>query len=111
MPDNAKAETWRIEKLLPTMVEVQKINPRFMTASWLLGFASAQNGGVLRDVILEIAPNQHGGLPSARSLGVFLKKCVNVPCGGFVLRRYFSAQTRWRVLPDDAWWKPGSTWE
>jgi hypothetical protein len=110
MPDKKLVETWRFEKLFPALLEAQSVNSRFMTAGWIIGFAMSQNGERLRKALCDVLPPMRGTIPSPRSLGTFLSKCSDTPFNGMVLRRYFSTQTRWRLLDENAPWHPGAVW-
>ena len=64
----------------------------------LLTLADTPTGIELHDALTEHAPDKRGGLPSARVMGVLLRRHVDRVHGGCVLRRVSGSHTRWRVV-------------
>ena len=104
-------EEWRFEKIFPALLHAQTTTGMFLSATSILDFARTKEGESVKKVLEEVSPSKMGGLPTARVLGVFLRKFVDIPFRGMVLRRYFAARSKWRVLPESTPWHPGATWD
>jgi hypothetical protein len=95
--------TAELADLLAGIKAAQLGSTDWSTAQQLLVYAATPTGEDLRDALLEHAPDRHGGLPTARVMGMLLRRHVDRVHGGLVLRRYMAGNNaRWRVLDADS---------
>jgi hypothetical protein len=94
----ADRSTAELAALLEGISAAQTGRTDWMTAQELLLEAKTPTGTELNDALHEHCPARDGGLPTARALGVRLRRYVDRVHNGLVLRRTSGTYTRWRVL-------------
>ena len=94
----ADRSTAELVALLHGILAAQLGTPDWHSAQQLLQIATTVTGAELHGALLEHAPGRRGELPTARVIGVLLRRHVDRVHGGLVLRRSTGVHTRWRVV-------------
>ena len=91
--------TSELADIMNGIISAQTGTSDYHTAQQLLVLATLPGGEELRDALLEHAPGRKGELPTARIMGMLLRRHVDRVHGGNVIRRSTGVHTRWRVVP------------